>query len=245
MNFPDDSQRLTIVGRTGSGKTIAALYQFSMQSYDEMPWIVVDMKIDHHLNQIPFRQEFDIDSAIPSEPGVYITHPRPGQDDERIEKFLWKVWSKRNVGLLFDEGMTIHPRSKSLRACLIQGRSLCIPVIMLSQRPVEVCRYAFSEADFFQVFHLNDDGDRETIERFLPHSYKNANREEKKKGNDEFTLPRFHSYYYDVGNHDLSILKPVPSPDEILAVFAERLKKRVAIVRGYKEEKRKKIVKVW
>jgi hypothetical protein len=48
-------------------------------------------------------------------------------------------------------------------------------------------------------------------------------------------LPDFHSYYYDVGNDEVCVVKPVPAPKVILERFrakfdAMRPKRRVFVI---------------
>ena len=46
MQFPDDSHRHAIFGRTGTGKTVFGLWCLSQRSYDKIPWIIIDFKRD-------------------------------------------------------------------------------------------------------------------------------------------------------------------------------------------------------
>lgn len=212
MNLPSDEHRVTIVGRTGSGKTQAAVWQLSLRSFDAMPWIIYDFKRDKLINQIAGAKELALDQ-MPDEPGIYIVHPLPDQTLE-VQQQLWKIWAKENVGVYVDEGYmmsTASATNPAFRALLTQGRSKNIPIIILSQRPVWLDRFVFSESDFYQVFHLNDERDKKTIASFVPADlYKK--------------LPKFHSYYYDVGEDKLTVVKPVPSSDQILATFERRFK---------------------
>lgn len=203
MRIPDDSQRVLIVGMTGSGKTLAGLWHLSLRDLESMPWVIFDFKRDPTIAKIP-ALEISL-GELPQEPGLYVVRPLPGQDDD-VEKFLWNVWQRGNIGLYIDEGYMLDKNSDALNAIYTQGRSKRIPVITLSQRPVGLSRFAFSEAEFFQTFFLNDERDRKTVQAFQPEKVRER-------------LPRFHSYYYDVGGDELSVLTPVPMLPELLKRF--------------------------
>jgi hypothetical protein len=214
MRLPDDTQRHVIVGRTGSGKTQAGIWALSERpSLTAMPWIVYDFKAEKIINRIPYAQHIDL-QTIPQEPGLYITHPHPDAI-EAVSNQMQGIWQQENIGVFIDEGyMVCNPMSPNpwFRSLLTQGRSKNIPVIILSQRPVWLDRFVFSEADFFQVFTLNDRRDRATIGAFIS------------DGNMDEKLPKYHSWYYDVGADDLVIMKPVPDADKIISTFETRLK---------------------
>jgi hypothetical protein len=211
MRLPNDNQRLTMYGQTGTGKTVAGLWHLSQRSFTRRPWIVFDFKGDEHLGRIPYAEEIRLKS-VPKQSGIYIVHPVPEHDDEAVEEFMWQIWRQENTGVFIDEGYMVSRGNSAFQALLTQGRSKSIPLITLSQRPVWMTRFAISEADFHQVFFLADESDRDTVQRFIPHDI-------------ETRLPRYHSYYYDVGQDLLSKLKPVPQPDEILETFEAKLKR--------------------
>jgi len=231
MKLAKDTERLVIVGRTGSGKTIAALYHLSLRDYDEKPWVVLDYKGDEWINKIPYAEHREMGEPAPTEPGVYIYHPVLEQHDSEIVELMRQINANENTGLYVDEGYSIDKKNKQWNKILTQGRSKHIPVITLSQRPVWMSRFVMSEADYIQVFHLTDAEDRKTVERYLP-----------KEDNGQIKrLPEYHSYYYEVKADKLVELAPVPSPDKIMAVFAERLQPEIemyepepAMVRGQK-----------
>lgn len=215
MNLPGVEDRTLVIGRTGSGKTYAGLWLLSKMPVNDMPWVVVDYKGDKNIAQIPFAQSIDLDT-IPTAPGVYIVRPLPNQDDEMTD-YLMRVWDTEGIGLYIDEGVMLA-RNSALDAILVQGRSKNIPVIMLTQRPVGISRFAFSESQFVMVFPNHDRRERKTISEFTP-LFQRSN-----MNNDDYLLPRFHSYWYDVIGNKVDKLRPVPSMDAIFKEFDYKLR---------------------
>jgi hypothetical protein len=212
-------QRLVCVGRTGTGKTVAALWHLSTRSLETEPWIIFDFKSDEWINQIPNAREIDY-SYVPKkkDTGIFIIHAMPNdatppdnRTPSKVEDYLWSIWARQYCGVFCDEGYMMQDNG-AFRACLTQGRSRRIPMIVCSQRPVWLSRFAFSEADFFQIFHLNDVRDQRTVESFVPVEMVRAE-----------ALKEYWSYYYDVGKHKLHTFKPVPRPEDIMQTFADKL----------------------
>lgn len=208
VRLPGTSDRITIIGRTGSGKTQAGIWHLSKQNIDRMPWVIIDYKNDILINSIEKSTIIDYDT-VPTKPGIYILKVFPG-DEEFLNSWMKKVWENGNVGIYVDEGYMIGRDNRGFNTNLTQGRSLKIPMIVLTQRPVWLSRFVFSESNFFQVFHLNDKDDRRTIKRFVP-------------ANLDHRLKEYHSYYYDVDKDNLITLSPVPDADTILRNIDEKL----------------------
>lgn len=208
MRIPDETNRIAIVGATGSGKTQAELWQLSIRDIDTRPWVIFNWKGDKSIDGIPGAEFIDLDT-IPIKPGVYIYHPRP-DDSAEVEKIMWEIWERGGIGVVIDEGYMVGDRNPAFRSILTQGRSKEIPVIVLSQRPVWMDRFVFSESEFFQIFRLQHSKDRKAVQEFIP------------KPIDE-RLPEYHSYYYDVARDKVSVLKPVPQLDVIYSTFARKL----------------------
>lgn len=215
MRIPDETNRIAIVGATGTGKTIAELWQLSQRDINIRPWIVFNWKADKNIDGIPGAHFIELDE-LPIEPGVYIYHPHPQQTDE-VEHIMWAVWERGGIGLVIDEGYMVGVRNPAFRAILTQGRSKEIPVIVLSQRPVWMDKFVFSEAEFFQVFRLQNSDDNKAVQKFIPKP------KLEKIHPIEGTIPKFYSWYYDAGEDKLSLLGPVPSIDIIYHTFASKL----------------------
>lgn len=211
MRLPDRSHRLAVIGRTGSGKTQAAAWFLSQMPIEHMPWVVLDYKGDALLNDIRAR-ELPVGAPPPKKPGVYIVHPLHGTDDDAITALMWGIHKQGNTGLYLDEGYMIGDENPAFRALLTQGRSKNIPMITLSQRPYYMDRFAFSEADFYLVFNLNDRKDQQRVGEFLHRDIDLRN-----------DIPKFHAHYHDVGENKHALLKPVPSAAKIKAVFKQKI----------------------
>lgn len=201
-----------ITGRTGTGKTVAAVWHLSLRDLDKSPWIVIDYKTDELINSIDKAEHVDV-GFVPKKKatGIFIAHPVPEADDEAVNNWLLKLWERGRVGVYTDEGYMVAG-CPAFNLLLTQGRSLRIPMITLSQRPVWVSRFNFSEADFFQMFELSDKRDQKTVQSFVPYSL-------------EAELPLYHSYYYDVAKKKLTNLLPVPHESVILQTIEDKLKK--------------------
>lgn len=215
MRLPDDTKRLSIIGTTGSGKTVAAVWHLSNRSITEKPWIVYNFKDDTTIDGIPYARHIGIDE-IPIKPGVFVVHPQPHETDA-VENQMWEIWRRQNTGVYVDEGYMIGNNNRAFRTLLTQGRSRQNPMIVLSQRPVWMDRFVFSESEFFQVFRLNHKKDKRNVEEFVP-----ADLDER--------LPEFHSYYYDVGDNRVTVLKPVPPIEDIYKVFERRLHRKQRVI---------------
>jgi hypothetical protein len=215
VKLPNDSEQLAIVGMNGSGKTVAGVWHLAQRSWDKMPWFVLNFKSDELINEIAdeFGKTIDLTSKPPKKKGLYIIDVLPESEDE-MEKFFQALWAQGNSGLYTDEGYMIKSRSKWFRAILTQGRAKKVPTITLSQRPVYLDRFVFSEASFHQTFFLADDDDIQRVSAFAPMK--------KMTGFTPSDLPKYYSFYYDVKDRKMEVLKPVPERGTILALFKER-----------------------
>lgn len=208
VSLPADDDRTLIVGSTGSGKTQFGIWLLSTRNWYARPTVLFDWKGDKLIAALPAKV-ISINSNPPRDPGLYVVRPLPGTDEEAVDRFLFKCWQQEDMILYFDEGYMVGKSNKWYNALLTQGRSKLIEIITLSQRPVWLSRFAFSEATYFGIFRLTDEDDRKTVGRFIPKSlYTSGTR-----------LERYHSVWYDVAADQGLELAPVPSRAEIIAAF--------------------------
>lgn len=209
--MPRPDQRTLILGSTGSGKTQCGVWLLSEADFDIMPWIIIDYKRDDLIGAIQGKRSIGL-TEIPSEPGIYHLRPNPVSDDDALDAWLYRIWERKAIGLYVDEALRLPTKkSGAFETILTQGRSLMIPVISLSQRPVDLTRYAFSEANHVVMFRLTDKRDQKRVQEYIPI--------------DEFPrLTKFHSLWYNVDEHQTFSLDPVPSKADILATFKKKLR---------------------
>ncbi len=217
LRLPNDTQRLSIYGMTGSGKTIAGLWHLQRRNFVSKRWEILDFKRDPSIAKIPRLEEIDVKSTVSKHPGLYVRRPHPSQL-EHVEDYLWKLWERGNVGLMIDEGYMVPRLSGALRSLLTQGRSLKVPIINLTQRPSWISPFLMSESDFHQVFFMQNPVDRDKLAEWVPIE----GRLEK----------NYHSVYYDVSANKVEYLAPVPCETEIMNRFDMKMPRRLHLFRG-------------
>lgn len=217
IHWPNDTEHMLELGRTGSGKTVAGIWHLSGRDFERKPWVLFDTKGDENIEKISRMDGVRVLKLTDSvnSAGIYIVRPRPNVDDSATDAFLYRIHSRGNCGLYFDEGYMVA-KSDGLNTLLTQGRSLRTPIILLSQRPAWLTRFAFTEASFIQVFSLTHRDDRKRVQMIIPED----------KANLEKPLPAFHSLWYDVKRNEAFNLAPVPPSDEILLTIRTRLQPR-------------------
>lgn len=219
FRFPTSAHRQFICGRTGSGKTVAACWNLLHRNFRSAPWIVLNHKNTALIDNIEGAEHVDLDFQ-PKKPGIYIYNPVPENDDDAVTKLLWRTHRRGNTGVYVDEGYMLNARDPAMRALQTQGREKKIPVIMVTQRPVALSRFCISEADFFQVFQLNDDDDIKRVRSFVPFDLKYYMKTE---ANEVPKLGAHSSVWYDVSRNYLVKMAPVPTEDKISQGFYEAL----------------------
>ena len=213
IRFPGPTNRTTLIGRTGSGKSQFGAYVLSRQNFHVMPWVIIDFKDQHTdiINKIERVTEIDY-SVIPEHPGLYILKPRT--EDGRngiLSDWLDRVLQHGNIGLFFDEVFPVGQHNDGFNTIMMQGRSKYVPIICCTQRPSNVSTYCFSEASYYFIFDLTKISDRKKVSEEIPQI------------SSRYELPEYHSYYYDVVKKYLGKLGPAPDEKSILQKIAAKI----------------------
>ena len=205
-----------ITGRTGSGKSMEAIAQLSQRSFGERPWTVLDFKGDDLVSQLPITAPWTIHDAPPTEPGLYVvkfdlSHTGKGG---AVDTYLRRVYAQGNHGTFLDEALWLGHHNTGLKMLLTQGRSRSCPLIIVTQRPVNIDVYAWSESEYIQCFHLQRPDDQDTMTRAFPRASIDFDR-----------FPEYgphHSLYYDVRRGTVELCAPCPDfPDLYDRILAQ------------------------
>jgi hypothetical protein len=213
FELPRGEEQTYIVGRNGTGKSQLGAFLVAKRNLKSQPWIILDYKREKIYNGLEHVQYIDF-NEIPKHPGLYILHGLPDDDSQsRMEKWLWKAWEGESFGIVADEGYMLPTnRNGAFQALLTTGRSKDIPMITLSQRPVEISRFVPSEASHIVAFDLNHRKDRATLGEYLPDKFF-----------DDGPLPPYHSRWYRVKKNTGHVVKPVPDAETIMDMIDRQL----------------------
>ena len=237
---PRETERTVILGSTGSGKSVFAMFLLAQASWGHMPWVIIDYKGDELIEDILLQngwhekkergrkvivrgfnspiKELSPADPPPKKPGLYYMRPDAKVDDDLVEAFLLAVYNRGNIGLFIDEGYAI-PEKNALDMIFTQGRSKRIPVIILYQRPVYMSRFAVAQASFFAVFEQNDKRDLKTTKEFI----KPVELPDGREITVDHKLPEHCSIWFDVAARKAVVLTPCPHPDNVASMFKNRL----------------------
>lgn len=202
----DNGQRITVAGRTGSGKTTLACY---LMERSPITWVIMNPKHTagyKHLPGIVVMRRWDerqLAKEIQRAKYVALNLSDSEADAGYMDAITDRLHhSFRNIGLCFDELYTAHSGSgkagPGLTGWLTRGRELRQSFLGLTQRPVWVSRFCFSEADCIISMDLTLEADRETL---FEHT-----------GQPEFLDRQLdHKWLsYDVSGDRLDLYGPVP-----------------------------------
>jgi hypothetical protein len=214
MRLPNDGERHAIYGQTGSGKTVFALWCLSQRSYDKMPWVIIDAKLDPTIEKIPRLEEIDVSAKPPKSAGLFTIRPSINDfDDGIVTGWLMRAWAQERIGIMIDEGYMFNPRDRGLKTVLTQGRSKKIPMICLSQKPSWISPFIHSESEFKSVFFLDMPADIDRVREWIPEY-------------EPYSLPKHGSYWRSTSERVVAVMGPCPKEEVIFDTFDNRVKKK-------------------
>lgn len=211
FRLPARDSRTTIIGATGSGKTQFASWLLSRADIDRRPWTVIDSKRDMPFGKLLKAGVPEIGPSHqfgPRDRGLSIMRPKL-DDKDALDEFFRHLWKRGKAGLWIDELYSV-PNGAPLEALYYQGRAKQIQIIGACQRPVDITRFARSEATHFAIFAVADDDDLKTVKGFV-------------RAPDLFLpRPEFHCLWYDAPRRQQYLLTPAPALDNTINAIAAR-----------------------
>jgi len=208
-----------IVGRTGSGKSVEAIErvkEFRARNPSTGIVIINPKPVKTEWDELiePFPRNTDKDGVPVWKAGALINWKvRPWQDSE-LNEFLWSIYVAGKPALIvFDEGQDIKSNKFASAAALWrQGREMKISVITCTQRPVDMSRYAISQAKEISVYNIIGEDDLKALDSYMeiplmhyisPSKTRNGVLIEGKR------LKEFHRLIYNVRTGKAKISEPI------------------------------------
>lgn len=160
---PRRTDRATLTGQTGTGKTTLARYLLAAREYKviadykgRIDW--PEYKLCRTLKQLVSAKEKSL---------LYKPNYRESIDEESQSSFWEFIFKRGGTTAYIDELAAIANRNTYpyyYGACLMRGRELGIEVWSATQRPTDIPQIALSEAEHFYVFYQSLPQDREKVE---------------------------------------------------------------------------------
>ncbi len=204
MSIPIDFQPghgMTIAGQNGAGKSVLATS--IANRWDRV--LVYDPKLDP-ASLIPNAAVcYGVKAALAALPGRVIYRPRADEIhrigrvfDELVRKVMKLTAHAIVIHELGDLAASDRELAPYLSACMRQRRSLRIPMILVTQRPVNIPRLALSESQHAVAFHLVDRQDRLRMAEVMGPEVVDR------------PVPNDHSFWYR--GPDLALVRVAPIP---------------------------------
>jgi len=158
------SDRILLVGTTGSGKSHLARLLWSSQ---RPPRVVIDPKDDATLTGGVFVDgrapvTFHDPARLPrAEVGRFV--PRDPFDLDAYERLYGELWRVPGVYVWLDEAGIAAPEAggpRALRRFITQGRARGLGHIAANQRAVNIDRQLIANAEHLVIFRMGDPDDR-------------------------------------------------------------------------------------
>lgn len=166
-------KRVTIAGRTGSGKTTLGNW---LAKRSPGHWLILNPKHTKGYNSLPGVQTIygvnqkKIEKSLLQNKFTLLNPTGAESTPENLDLIVhWLHMNYENVGLICDELYTLHRRGdagEGLIGWLTRGRELGQSFIGLTQRPAWISLFCFSEADYLAEMDLTLKKDRQRFYEF-------------------------------------------------------------------------------
>ena len=196
---------MTIVGRTGSGKSTLGCW---MLGRSPGTWIILNPKHTAAYKSLPnsitlkgFNYQ-KLDKLMREYKFIDIQPQSFESTPEAMDDFIAYIQENyTNIGICIDELYTLHKNGvagEGLKGLLTRGRELKQSYLGMTQRPVLISKFCFTEADYVVGMTLLTDDDRKMV-------YKNT-------GNPKFMeqLPPHEWLYFEASTLTIRHFLPVP-----------------------------------
>lgn len=174
----EPGKRVSVVGRTGSGKSTLGMYLL-LQSPGQQ-WIILNPKGTAAYKQLPdyvrinsldFQRVAKLlketSRGKPRYRFIDVVPTRFQTEPEMLDDFVGDLHdSYENIGLVADELYTLHKNGRAfpgLIAWLTRGRELKQSFLGMTQRPAFVSQFVFSESDYIACMSLTTANDQKRI----------------------------------------------------------------------------------
>lgn len=156
------TERATLIGKTGSGKTTLARYLLEPFKFI----VILDLKGTIDWDGYKLVTDFTRLTKERFPRLIFRPSARLLRDEKLIDDFFWWIYHRKNTTLYVDEVYSVVSGNwlpDGYHALLTRGRERNITLISSTQRPTRIPTEILSEAERLYVFRLRMFRDREKI----------------------------------------------------------------------------------
>lgn len=212
VRLPRPDEHVAIAGRTGSGKTQAAIDMLSRRDLSKQAWIVIDHKRDEKVGMLP-ATPLSISPRFLPDRGLYRVRPDlldPNHASD-LEDLMLRCLRKGKIGLHIDEGHCMPVNSPALKAILTMGREKKCVVNWCAQRATNISPYVWSQASIYRCFALQTPNDIKRFNENFPVRYSGDR------------LKKYWSYWYDIPEGQMYVVPPARDIQESLDALSRQV----------------------
>lgn len=197
----NNSDRVLILGTTGSGKTVLSKYLLA----DQSRLIVIDPKHTYKADRLNKNR-----MKYPAFTKNFRLLVRPGRaDDERLADFLLTAFKKKDVTIYNDELAVMEERYPAtvsiLKEIALTGREKRVSLWNATQRPRFIQTLFKTESEVWFTFRLQSEEDRKHVAGYI--------------GNEaESPIPLHQFWYYRTGEESPRLMRLDMQKNRIYAI---------------------------